>query len=455
MTRRISHLTAASRARWQGAFFALTLNAMMTSASYGHDTQADDARDDRVSSEPQAADERQSCGEKLCDADAERDVDGRAATTTDDIETSSTPPKPKAIAPMMVPTPVMAMPILATPMVGTPAVAVPMVGMSTAATPMVGTSTLATPTIAPSNVIRLILAVAWEGRDLQPFNVAALRELRAQTPGWPAIHFISPTYFLSPVFDQKTAATLVKSAFVAGDKLGMTLSGWKTLAGSAGVVFRNGPTFWGTPLRPVDCLIDCGGDIPVSIYPRKDLEKLVSAGIETLDRVGFGRPQAMTVSGWAASPDVLQAAAGAGILYDFSAVAPEIVARRARRYPLYQWVKGLWANVKPDAQPAPADAAPTITEVPLALASVDYVEPDDLLTLFKEAADRLKSDPRSDVIFPLVIDQESARQSLPRMLAAFTSIRAYAMTHGIVVEPFLFPGLPDAPAFGPAAPLAH
>ncbi len=309
------------------------------------------------------------------------------------------------------------------------------------------------PGATQAGVVRLSLVLAWEGRHAKDFNVDAVRALRAQ---WRAagrelavVHLVSPAYFLRGGPEADRFAAKLRSALGPEDKVGMLLGGWRSLATEAGVIFRDGPTFWGNTLRPVDCAAtDCGVDVPLSVYPTADLAKLLGAARETFEKNGFGRPVAMAATGWVAAPELLRAAAETGVRYDFSAVAPEMIMRRAGRFPLYQWVKGLWDGLTPHSQPFAVEAAPGLTEMPQALASLDYVTRDDAEKVFLEYLDRLK--PGGDaangkLVFPLLVYVETARQNMLKLSRIVDTVYEEAARVGVKVEGLRLDDLPGVP----------
>lgn len=303
------------------------------------------------------------------------------------------------------------------------------------------------------DTLKLVVSVVWEGRDLQGHNLQALAAFRAAFPDLQLVHFVSPAYFLRDDAEAADAAARIKGLMRPGDHVGMALGGWRSLAAKAGVIFRSGPTFWGETLRTIDCEVDCGQDVPVNVYPQEDLQKLIATGIETLDQQGFGRVKGLATAGWVASAEVLEAASKAGIRYDFSAVASEMLAKRAFHYPLYGWAKGLWPEVTPHTQPHVLTTASSgLTEVPQSLAAVDYVATQDIETLFKEYADVAKRDASRELTFPLTMFQESASLSLPVMRRALTGIRAHAEKVALTLEPMALPGMESTAG---SLPVAH
>ncbi len=290
--------------------------------------------------------------------------------------------------------------------------------------------------------LKLAVVLQWQGRDLKQANLDALKSFRGVFSDVNFVHLLSPAYFLRSGDDAEAARSSIRALMKPKDQIGVALGGWKSLATKAGVIFRGAPTFWGHTLEPKDCEVDCGLEVPVNVYPEKDVAALLATALDTLEQHGFGRPRGMAAEGWAAAPEVLEAASLAGIRYDFSAVAPEMVANRAQRFPLYQWVKNLWAHVTPHTQPF---VIPTVRsslrEVPQSLAALDYSTATEVLQVFKEYADVLKKDPDAELTFPLVIYQETAHVTLPVLAKVLQGIFAHAQSEGVMVEQLELPGL--------------
>lgn len=319
---------------------------------------------------------------------------------------------------------------------------------------LLSSSALAETTARPRTV-KLVVALMWEGRDLEDYNLDALKAFRAEYTDIQLVHFISPAYFLRNDGSATEKAAKIRELIRPGDRIGLALGGWKSLAARADVIFRNGPTFWGETLRPVDCKDDCGQDVPVHVYPAEDLEKLVATGLKVLEEQGFGKVKGLSTAGWVASPEVLEAAALAGIRYDFSAVATEMLAKRARLYPIYGWIKGLWPTITPHTQPfVLTTASAGLTEVPQSIGAVDYVSISDIDTLFREYADLARRDSGRELTFPLSFYQETAQANLPILKRALTAIFAQASAEGISLQPMELPGM-EVSGMQLAMPLTH
>lgn len=287
-----------------------------------------------------------------------------------------------------------------------------------------------------ADTVQLLVALHWEGRDLHEHNLQAIRAFREQFRDVRLVHFVSPAYFLK---GDASAAARIKSVMRPGDRVGLALGGWKSIATAAQVTFRDGPTFWGHKLRAIDCKDDCGIDVPLTVYADGDAAQLVATGLSILEINGFGRVQSLAITGWVASPDLLRAAAKSGVRYDFSAVAPASIERRAGRFPLFQWVRDQWATVTIQAQPFTVDGVAGVLEVPQTLAAIDYLAADDTLSNFRATIELIKREPGKDRIFSLAAYQETAFKELPRLAAALQALFAEAVSQGISVQPAAIP----------------
>ena len=286
--------------------------------------------------------------------------------------------------------------------------------------------------------IRLLLILAWDGRDQLPHNLAALDEFRRKFSDQSFLHLISPAYFARG--GAADAAANIRRLIRPRDGYGMLVGGWKSLAQKAGVIFRKEPTFWGHQLPNRDCQVDCGVDVPLAVYPKADLERILAAGAELMVNQGFPRPRAIAAEGWLASPQFLAAAARSGMVYDLSAVAPELLNRRLRLYPLLPWVKDAWSAITPHSQPFRVETPDgVVTEVPQVTAAIDYLTEVDLNQLFMEYLDQAKREGGPDLAFPLVVYQETARMTLPLLGKSLQTMFAAAKAKGVAIAPMQLP----------------
>lgn len=299
--------------------------------------------------------------------------------------------------------------------------------------------------------LHLILSLAWEGRDLRPENLAAIDGLRQRYPGLQVMHFISPAYLVRDSTHAEQYAKLIQARILPGDSVGLLLNGWKSVVTAAGVNFRSHPTFWGSPLRAVDCQQDCGLEVPINVYPSLDLSKLISFGRKTLVTYGFAPPVAIQTSGWVASPQVLATAAAEGLRYDYSAVPIPLIHTRSRHFPLYAWVKNLWKDIGMRTEPFSLNLGPdTIVQVPQSLATVDYLQENDRITAVESwvalARERGASERQTTVTLGLY--QETSDAVRARTHSIIDSLYAAAEGQRITIIGSALPG-PNALGVAP------
>jgi len=196
----------------------------------------------------------------------------------------------------------------------------------------------------------ITLAAIWEGESLSPTNEEAFAKFRQNFTAAKIVHFISPVYLTRAVRNSRVRDNerqKILEFIGKGDLAGIYLNGWKSITESAGVSFRNNPTFWGNSLSVRQCLDDCGREVALTAYPQDELRKIIKKSRTLFAKNGFGSPTIMQVAGHAAGPEVLAAAVAEGITHDFSAVAPDLLSPRLYRYPLRQQLLALWAGVGP------------------------------------------------------------------------------------------------------------
>ena len=312
-------------------------------------------------------------------------------------------------------------------------------------------SSTVTPAVSPLPVevsphkvstIHVVLSLAWEGRDLTPYNLRALQTFRAQFQNIEMMHLVSPAYFTKPAAVQAAVRASIRRVMRPGDQVGLLLGNWQSLANAAGVIFRSSPTFWGSELKAADCKADCGLEVPINVYPEAELDKLLKTSLQILEQQGFGRVRAIAVEGWVASPAVLEAAYRAGIRYDWSAVAPEMISPKTHAYPIYNWAKTLWSKVTPHSQPYQIPLSlGSMQEMPQSLAAVDYLNRSDAVAIFKEYVERVRHAPETTLVFPLLAHQESAHITLPLLTSVLQEVFAYAQQTEVTIAPLPLPDL--------------
>ena len=290
------------------------------------------------------------------------------------------------------------------------------------------------------NTVQLALSLVWSGQEIKKFNLDAINQFRRKFNSVPITHFISPAYFSRGEAQAQMAASKIKSVIKPGDRIGLQLGGWKSLISASNAVFRYGPTFWGSTVREVDCLADCGGDIPIHIYPAKEMSNFVRVGVDLLRAHGFDTPIAIQTEGFVSTHHIMAAAADAGISMDFSAIEPQLVQRALGEYPIYEWVRTLWTQVdafsNPFAYPAGRSA---ITVVPNKLGAIDYHTSHEIKTIFQKYVAHMGEGRSDNHTFTMNIFQSTAQQQVPKLMESLQGIFAHCVQSGVRVTPLELP----------------
>ncbi len=289
--------------------------------------------------------------------------------------------------------------------------------------------------------IILQLSQVWEGAEINPSSLAAIQEFRSQFSSISITHFLNPAYYTKPGADAESITAKILSTMRAGDATGMTLNGWRSLVQDSGLIFRDSPTFWGNTLSARDCQFDCGHEVPLSSYSEEELVKLMEHSAKLLVDQGFSRPTGFRAGGWMATPQVLSAAARSGFLYEFSAVPPELISGRLQHFPLGRWLKALWQDQTPLAQPRVIQVqGGSITKVGNSAAAIDYLTERQVSELYRAYVAAHRAAPHRGLLFHLSFHHESAAQHLPRLARVLQDIFAISQESRIPLQPMTVTG---------------
>ena len=270
--------------------------------------------------------------------------------------------------------------------------------------------------------VRVLLSVIWEGYEISAHNIAAIEGLRAQMPEWPMTHFISPAYFLHPTFTNEKMA-LMQRVIKKGDAIALYLQPWKSITEDAGLLFRNRPTFWGTPVNKQECSLDCGRQVPINIYDEREVQAMVDSSLRAMRLRGFETVTGFMAAGWLSSDAVLEGVAAAGLKEDFSPIAPEIVAPKLKGYPLMQWIQATWPGMKPGKEVRIAKMRTgTLRQTAHIPGIIDYLSAEEAVDYAKRILDASQGKPRGDFVIHLSLIQESAAQYVDRLKQALPAI---------------------------------
>ncbi|HRH40754.1 MAG TPA: hypothetical protein PKY82_03855 [Pyrinomonadaceae bacterium] len=290
--------------------------------------------------------------------------------------------------------------------------------------------------------VRIVVSVDWEGDDLQPNNLQAMREFRRDFPEIPLQHFLNAAYYTKQQAVAAEVTKSIKSVLLPKDEQGLHIHAWRRLVESSGVTFRSSPSFVLEGYTIADCKIDCGQEIALTGYANAELRKIIAHSIEILQKEGFNRPKSFRAGGWMADDNVLSALAAEGFTLDSSATDAEFLKASWSKYNLYGMVLKLWSEIKPTSQPYiyQTSSGLKILELPNNSCLSDYVTGEDMLKVFQSNAQNLKKNRKKDVYLSIGFHQETAAEYLPHLREAIKLIRNYSKQNRIPIE-FLVPPL--------------
>lgn len=289
---------------------------------------------------------------------------------------------------------------------------------------------------AEATSVSLALSLIWEGESIREENIEAIENLRTQFPQLGLVQFLNPAYFTKPGADPEEIRKLIGRTLRPKDIIGLHVHPWRSLVEKSQVVFRDSPSFWGNALQ--HCHIDCGHEIPISAYPRLEIEKILETSVKILNSNGFS-PKAFLAGGWMSSPTVSQVAAKIGLPYDFSPIAPDTIKKKLKFTPLYVWAKNLWNDVTPESQAMPMKIGhQDLVFVPLNGGPIDY---QDTLDLFASYERQVATDKNQKRMMQFAFYQESATSQFPRIVSLLRRISQHGRKNGIKISSFRLPAL--------------
>ncbi len=283
--------------------------------------------------------------------------------------------------------------------------------------------------------IWLAVSIIWEGESMNSENLKTIEQLKKDIPQLKLIHFISPAYFFKNRENQKEIIARLREVIAADDHVALSLHGWQSIAAKSGVVFRNSPTFWGNRLTKEYCANDCGHEVPLSVYSKQDIRKMLLQSFTFFEVLGFKKPVSFIAGGWMASRGVREAIVAEGIKYDFSPVPPEVVKDQLFRYPLYQWVKDLWPGITTYSQPSLFQTSGgTLIEVPSNGVTTEYVNSQRWLDIYKHYAQLWLESNENDFYMSVGTYQETAAKSIHKIRSFLTNLDIFSKSKNIPYE---------------------
>jgi hypothetical protein len=299
---------------------------------------------------------------------------------------------------------------------------------------------LALPTQAGA-ALRVVVSVDWEGRNLDPQNLAAMEHFRHDYPQIPLQHFLNAAYYTKADADPRLTTAAIRSVLRKGDEHGLHIHPWRSLTKAAGVKFRTEPAFRG-PLDLSQCEPDCGHDVNMAAYTEKELQKLIRFSVRTLVNQGFDRPRSFRAGAWQADNHVFRALAREGFTLDSSATSAEYLKERWGKSLLYPVVGRLWPDTTSTSQPYRVTLGEglSILELPNNGCLADYVTGPVIARTFRENVELWKKNPAKDVYISIGFHQETAQKYLPHLRQGIDAILELSQKEKLPVE-FVVPPL--------------
>jgi hypothetical protein len=276
--------------------------------------------------------------------------------------------------------------------------------------------------------IKIFVSMDWEGRDLDPKNLEALRQFRIDYPGVAILQFLNGAYFTKENRDFEKVKNAMESVFLPIDELGLHIHGWKSQFEACGIEFKNSPSFNHGGVVESKEGEDIGHDIPISEYSVDDLVKVIQHSKKIFEKSGWGKPISFRAGGWDAKENVLDALEKEGFTSDHSGVPTIFLKDKRVSNVLHDWLVPIWEGTEITTQPYPI--RDTLWEYPNNGCLADYMEGSDMLEVVKENW-KLEG----DSFVSIGLHQETAEKYLPRVRDAIELINASDME----VEWCMFP----------------
>ncbi|HYX38551.1 MAG TPA: hypothetical protein VE954_36070 [Oligoflexus sp.] len=292
-----------------------------------------------------------------------------------------------------------------------------------------------------SAALRIVVSVDWEGRNLDPQNLAVMEHFRHDYPKIPLQHFLNAAYYTKPDTDAPITTAAIRSVLRPHDEQGLHIHPWRSLVQAAGVKFRTEPAFRG-PMDLSQCDPDCGHDVNMAAYNEKELQKLIRFSIRTLMKHRFERPRSFRAGAWQADNHVFRALVREGITLDSSATSAEYLKERWGHSLLYPVVGKLWPQITSTSQPYTINLGQglSIKQLPNNGCLADYVTGPVILQTFQNNVELWKKDQKKDIYVSIGFHQETAQKFLPQLRQGIDAILQFSAKENVPVE-FVVPPL--------------
>lgn len=291
-----------------------------------------------------------------------------------------------------------------------------------------------------------IITVDWEGAYMRQKDIDGMVAFREKYPSIKMLHYLNPAYYTKSETDKNRLDSqdinrMTNSVLRVGDEHGLHIHPWRSLVESSGVSFQSSPSIADRKMVEKyfacdsDKKNDCGHDIALNTYTNvEDIRKIIRKSIEILTNNGFNRPRSFRSGAWVSNNQIIEALGREGILYDSSAVPPELISSSFwNGKPLESIISNLWRGIKTNSQPYSInlEGKPKVMEIPDNGALADYMEAEKMLDVFKKNVEKWREN--SDHIYFYVIGfhQETASRYLNRVDKVVKLIEDYTRENNI------------------------
>lgn len=283
--------------------------------------------------------------------------------------------------------------------------------------------------------VNCVLSIDWEGNTLLDENIQAMQNFSKKYPQVQKVQFLNAAYVfnLSDQFSREEISSAIRRALGPNDEFGLHIHPWQKLVESAGVTYRNQPSYKdGGPSRPLNGLY--GGDVPLTAYERDELAQLIDFSLETLKDLGFEGIRYFRGGGWVSSSEIFQLLYERGISYDSSAVPSYMLSALYPNTPLQRLAEQNWSGVTIHSDPYRTEP---VWQCPNNVGLADYIDQDEAFEIFKKIVE--KENEKETGYFHYGWHQETCRY-LPRVDKALELITDHCQKEKIELS---FPKLSE------------
>jgi len=287
--------------------------------------------------------------------------------------------------------------------------------------------------------IAVCVSVDWEGRSLLAENLRTIADFRSKHADVPMQHFLNAAYYTREGSNAARTTEAIQQAVLPGDEHGLHVHAWGSLLSAASVGIRSSPTFFDADTQVPRAADDwgfypaeVGYEVPLEHFAVSELQSIVRTSLDILTSQGFRRPVSFRAGGWISGLKVQEAIVRSGLLYDCSAVDPQLTVRRFGDCPLGRLLRGLWHDIGDTSQPYRMRTSQgPLWQIPNNAGLVDYTTVDELLEVFRRNVVYSQNSRRPVQILSTGFHQETARRFLSRLDEAIDLMRRLAAENGL------------------------